>query len=126
MRRRVFDSDHHLFRESVRQFVERTLLPVDERTRDERSLSREVWLEAGRQGFLGMQVPEEYGGQDAGDFRFNAVIGEELAAVAAAYNSMFAITSTCARRTCWSWPPRRRRSAGCPVSAPARSSPRSR
>ncbi|WP_067829942.1 acyl-CoA dehydrogenase family protein [Actinomadura kijaniata] len=91
MRRTVFDQDHELFRESVRGFVERTLLPLDETIRDERMLRREVWLEAGRQGLLGMQVPEEYGGQGADDFRFNAVIGEELARVAAAYNSIVAI-----------------------------------
>ncbi|MEU9019576.1 acyl-CoA dehydrogenase family protein [Actinomadura sp. NPDC048394] len=91
MRRTVFEADHELFRESVREFVERTLLPLDEDIRNERMLRREVWLEAGRQGLLGMQVPEEYGGQDAGDFRFNAVIGEELARVAVAYNSIVSI-----------------------------------
>ena len=91
MRRTVFEADHELFRESVREFVERTLLPLDEDIRNERMLRREVWLEAGRQGFLGMQVPVEYGGQDAGDFRFNAVIGEELARVAVAYNSIVSI-----------------------------------
>ncbi|MBE1535743.1 acyl-CoA dehydrogenase family protein [Actinomadura algeriensis] len=91
MRRTVFETDHELFRESVREFVERTLLPLDEDIRNERMLRREVWLEAGRQGFLGMQVPAEYGGQDAGDFRFNAVIGEELARVAVAYNSIVSI-----------------------------------
>jgi alkylation response protein AidB-like acyl-CoA dehydrogenase len=91
MRRTVFEADHELFRESVREFVERTLLPLDEDIRNERMLRREVWLEAGRQGFLGMQVPEEYGGQGAGDFRFNAVIGEELARVAVAYNSIVSI-----------------------------------
>jgi alkylation response protein AidB-like acyl-CoA dehydrogenase len=97
MRRTVFEPDHELFRESVREFVERTLLPLDEDIRTERMLRREVWLEAGRQGFLGMQVPEEYGGQDAGDFRFNAVVGEELARVAAAYNSIVSIhTDICA------------------------------
>lgn len=91
MRRRVFEDDHELFRESVKQFVERTMLPLDEQIRTERTMPREVWLEAGRQGFLGMQVPEEYGGADAGDFRFNAVIGEEMARLAAAYNSIFSI-----------------------------------
>ncbi|WP_067484703.1 acyl-CoA dehydrogenase family protein [Actinomadura hibisca] len=91
MRRTVFEPDHELFRASVREFVERTLLPLDEDIRNERMLRREVWLEAGRQGFLGMQMPEQYGGQDAGDFRFNAVIGEELARVAAAYNSIVSI-----------------------------------
>jgi alkylation response protein AidB-like acyl-CoA dehydrogenase len=91
MRRRVFEDDHELFRESVKQFVERTILPLDEQIRTERTMPREVWLEAGRQGFLGIQVPEEYGGADAGDFRFNAVIGEEMARLAAAYNSIFGI-----------------------------------
>jgi alkylation response protein AidB-like acyl-CoA dehydrogenase len=91
VRRRVFEDDHELFRESVKQFVERTMLPLDEQIRTERTMPREVWLEAGRQGFLGMQVPEEYGGADAGDFRFNAVIGEEMARLAAAYNSIFSI-----------------------------------
>nr|MBA2348335.1 acyl-CoA dehydrogenase family protein [Solirubrobacterales bacterium] len=36
---------------------------------------------AGEHGFLGMQVPEEYGGAGVGDdFRFNAIIGEECCA----------------------------------------------
>ncbi|MDL4777332.1 acyl-CoA dehydrogenase family protein [Actinomadura xylanilytica] len=91
MRRTVYEADHELFRASVREFIDRTLRPLDEDIRTERMLRREVWLEAGRQGFLGMQVPAEYGGQDAGDFRFNAVIGEELARVAAAYNSIVSI-----------------------------------
>ncbi|MCW2940264.1 MAG: Acyl-CoA dehydrogenase, partial [Actinomycetia bacterium] len=46
MRRRVFEDDHELFRESVKQFVERTMLPLDEQIRTERTMPREVWLEA--------------------------------------------------------------------------------
>lgn len=65
MRRTVYEADHELFRASVREFIDRTLRPLDEDIRTERMLRREVWLEAGRQGFLGMQVPAEYGGQDA-------------------------------------------------------------
>jgi alkylation response protein AidB-like acyl-CoA dehydrogenase len=97
MRRTVFEAEHELFRASVREFVERTLLPLDETIRTERALRRSVWLEAGRQGFLGMQVPADFGGQDAGDFRYNAVLGEELARVAVAYNSIVSIhTDICA------------------------------
>ena len=44
-------------------------------------LPREFWLEAGKQGLLGLEVPEEYGGTGAGDYRFNAVLTEELAKV---------------------------------------------
>ncbi|POM23196.1 Acyl-CoA dehydrogenase [Actinomadura rubteroloni] len=97
MRRTVFEAEHELFRASVREFVERTLLPLDETIRTERALRRSVWLEAGRQGFLGMQVPAEFGGQEADDFRYNAVLGEELARVAVAYNSIVSIhTDICA------------------------------
>ncbi|MCW2942899.1 MAG: acyl-CoA dehydrogenase domain protein, partial [Actinomycetia bacterium] len=56
----VFEDDHELFRESVKQFVERTMLPLDEQIRTERTMPREVWLEAGRQGFLGMQVQRRH------------------------------------------------------------------
>ena len=40
---------------------------------------REVFAAAGANGFLGMAVPEEYGGGGVDDFRFNVVIAEELA-----------------------------------------------
>jgi len=38
---------------------------------------REVFALAGRGGFLGMAVPERYGGAGAEDFRFNVIVGEE-------------------------------------------------
>ena len=46
-----------------------------------KALPREFWIEAGKQGFLGLEIPEEYGGSEAGDYRFNAVLTEELAKV---------------------------------------------
>ena len=39
-----------------------------------------MWLEAGKQGFLGMAVPEEYGGGGNPDFRYNTIITEETTA----------------------------------------------
>jgi alkylation response protein AidB-like acyl-CoA dehydrogenase len=56
-----------------------------------RSIDRSVWLEAGRQGFLGLDVPEKYGGNDADDFRFNAVFAEELAKVSVGLASCMTI-----------------------------------
>jgi len=44
-------------------------------------MPRDFWLEAGKQGLLGLEIPEEYGGSEAGDYRFNAVLIEELAKV---------------------------------------------
>ena len=48
---------------------------------------RDFWLEAGKQGFLGLEIPEEYGGAGADDYRFNAVLLEELSHVNAALGS---------------------------------------
>ncbi|GAA3848229.1 acyl-CoA dehydrogenase family protein [Saccharothrix violaceirubra] len=91
MRRTVFTRDHEDFRESVKGFVDRHLLPrYDDFVRD-RLVARDVWLEAGRQGLLGLEVPEEFGGGGAGDYRFNAVLGEELSKVSAGMASCFGV-----------------------------------
>jgi long-chain-acyl-CoA dehydrogenase len=87
----IYTPDHELFRDSVREFVKREIAPRTEDFIDQRSIDRDVWLAAGRQGLLGLEVPESYGGSAAGDFRYNAVLVQELSAVAAAYSSSFGI-----------------------------------
>ncbi|MGN6246104.1 MAG: acyl-CoA dehydrogenase family protein [Motilibacteraceae bacterium] len=91
MERPIFDEEHEAFRASVREFVDRSIRPNAERFREQRAIDREVWKEAGKQGFLGISVPEEYGGTGNTDYRFNAVLGEELARMGAAYSSSFGI-----------------------------------
>src|ERR1700730_10175273 len=91
MLRTLFEDEHLWFRESVRHFVQRTILPARERHRVEQAIDREVWLEAGSKGFLGLGVPQEYGGSGVNDFRFNAVLGEELSLAGVAYASAFGI-----------------------------------
>lgn len=91
MRRTLYGEDHEDFRGAVREFVARSVAPRAEEFVERRLIDREVWLEAGRQGFLGLEVPEEYGGSAAGDYRFNAVLTEELAAQSMALASSFAI-----------------------------------
>ena len=91
MQRTLFDDDHDEFRKSVQTFVARTILPDHDQMIAGRSIDRSVWLEAGKQGFLGLDVPEEYGGNAAGDLRFNAVFAEELAKVSAALASCMTI-----------------------------------
>ncbi len=85
MKREIYDEDHEAFRASVKEFVDRSVLPHTDEYIAAKALPREFWLEAGKQGLLGLCIPEEYGGSDAGDFRFNAVLQEELAKVGAAY-----------------------------------------
>ena len=75
--RTLFEPEHELFRESYRAFLERHVAPFHEQWEKDKIVDRGVWLEAGKQGFLGMAVPEEYGGGGNGDFRYNVVITEE-------------------------------------------------
>ena len=93
MPRNIYDEDHEAFRSSVREFVERTLVPRAETMIAEHTIPREVWLEAGKQGFFGLTIPEEFGGAGIDDYRFNAVLGEELAKFNAATSSCFGIHS---------------------------------
>jgi alkylation response protein AidB-like acyl-CoA dehydrogenase len=78
--RTLFEPEHQLFRESYRAFLERHVAPYHEQWEKEKIVDRGVWLEAGKQGFLGMAVPEEYGGGGNPDFRYNVIITEETTA----------------------------------------------
>ena len=78
MRRTLYDDDHEAFRASVRTFVDKEIAPHVDEWSAAGITPRELFTAAGKQGFLGMDVPEEYGGGGVPDFRFNAVLGEEL------------------------------------------------
>ena len=77
MRRTLFTEDHRLFRDAFRHFVEKEVVPYYEQWEKDGIVSREMWLKAGQQGFLGMSVPEEYGGAGVDDFSYSAIIAEE-------------------------------------------------
>jgi len=91
MRRTIFDKDHELFRDAVREFLDRNVRPRMEDMRTEHAIPRDIWIEAGKQGLLGLQVPEEYGGSGATDYRYTAVLAEEIARESAALVSCFTI-----------------------------------
>ncbi len=93
MKRTIYDEDHEAFRSSVKEFLDREVAPHLEEHVAEKSIPRDFWIEAGKQGFLGLEVPEEYGGSGAGDYRFNAVLTEELARVNMALPSCVGIHS---------------------------------
>ena len=86
MRRTIFEEEHQLFRETFRQFVEKEMVPHHNFWEQEGIVSRELFEKAGEHGFLGIDLPEEYGGGGINDYRFNQIMGEEfdLAGVAAA------------------------------------------
>jgi alkylation response protein AidB-like acyl-CoA dehydrogenase len=91
MPRNLYSEEHEDFRASVREFVERSLKPRVEEMINLKSIPRDIWLEAGKQGFFGMDIPEEFGGAGAGDYRFNAVLAEEWGHFNAATAACFGI-----------------------------------
>jgi alkylation response protein AidB-like acyl-CoA dehydrogenase len=78
MERTLFEDDHELFRESVRGFIAKELVPHHDEWERAGIVDRGVFTKAGAQGFLGMAVPEALGGGGVSDFRYNVVIAEEI------------------------------------------------
>lgn len=75
--RTLFREEHHMFRETVRKFVEKEIVPYHAQWERDGQVPRELWLKAGAQGLLCCTVPEEYGGLGL-DYLFDVVVFEEL------------------------------------------------
>lgn len=81
MERTIFEQEHNLIRDVVRDFAEENIAPYYEQWEEQGQADKAVlWEKAGQAGLLAPNVPEEYGGMGA-DFRVNACIGEELSAL---------------------------------------------
>lgn len=76
--RAIFNEDHHMFRDTVRKLFDKELLPNLDKFEQEGIVSRGFWEACGAAGLLCPTVREEYGGLGL-DFRYNAVVAEELA-----------------------------------------------
>jgi alkylation response protein AidB-like acyl-CoA dehydrogenase len=79
VKRVVFGAEHEAFRATARAFLEREVRPFHEEWEQQKIVPRAAFAAAARQGLLGFNVPEEYGGGGSVDFRFNAVVAEEMA-----------------------------------------------
>ena len=75
--RTLFNADHEAFRDSFRKFMDKEIAPNHEAWEEQGYVDREVWRKAGANGFLGMTLPEAYGGADA-DKLYSVVQMEEL------------------------------------------------
>ena len=83
MERRIFEPEHHDFRKTVRAFVEAEVVPFHAQWEEDGIVPRELWAKAGALGLLGFMMPEEYGGGGTNDFRYNAILQEEITRVGA-------------------------------------------
>jgi alkylation response protein AidB-like acyl-CoA dehydrogenase len=80
MEQHLYGSEHEDFRQLCRSFLAREAAPHHEEWERAGIVGREVWRKAGAAGLLGMDVDTEYGGGGQRDFRFNAVLVEEIIA----------------------------------------------
>ena len=80
MSRNIFEEEHEIFRDSVRNFMEKEIRPNSDRWHDQGIVDREAFLKAGEMGLLLMWADEQYGGAAVQDFRYEQVLIEENAA----------------------------------------------
>lgn len=83
MRADLLTNEHLMFRDAFRRFAAKEITPHHPQWEKDGLVPRDLWQKAGAAGFLCMDVPETYGGLGAKDFRYNAIISEELVRAAA-------------------------------------------
>lgn len=76
--RRLFQSEHEMFRTSVRKFIEKEIAPHHAQWERDGIVPRELWLKAGETGLLCCTIPEVYGGLGL-DYLFDVIVFEEMA-----------------------------------------------
>ncbi|MEI6315337.1 MAG: acyl-CoA dehydrogenase family protein [Syntrophus sp. (in: bacteria)] len=72
-----YSEEHRIFRNSLRKYLEKEVIPHVEEWEEAGIVPRSAWKGMGEQGFLCMGVPEEYGGLGA-DFLYSVIVIEEM------------------------------------------------
>ena len=83
MEQHLYEAEHEAFRDLCKAFLAREAVPHNDEWDKAGIVDREIWRKAGAAGLLGMDVDEEHGGGGQKDFRFNAVLVEEIVAAGA-------------------------------------------
>jgi acyl-CoA dehydrogenase len=78
VRRGIYDADHEAFRAGFRRFLEKEAVPHTAEWEAAGLVDRSFWEAAGAAGYLGFEAPRTFGGLDIRDFRYNAVMSEEV------------------------------------------------
>ena len=79
MRRTIFEAEHDAFREVIRAFLLKEAVPHVVEWERAGMIPSSFWERAAENGFVGFEAPEAMGGAGVHDFRFNAIIDEEVA-----------------------------------------------
>jgi acyl-CoA dehydrogenase len=73
-----YTEEHRIFRQALRKFFEKEVIPYVEEWEEAGIVPKSIWRKMGEQGFLCMNLAEEYGGAGA-DFLYSVILTEELA-----------------------------------------------
>ena len=76
--RTLFQAEHEQFREAVRSFAAREIVPHLLRWEDNGAVDRTLWRQCGELGFLCPAIPADYGGAES-DRLYSMILLEELA-----------------------------------------------
>jgi acyl-CoA dehydrogenase len=71
-----YSEEHKIFRDSLRKFLDKEVVPHIEEWEEAGIVPKSIWKKMGEQGFLCTSVPEEYGGLGA-DFLYSVIVTEE-------------------------------------------------
>ncbi len=75
---KILSEEHLMFQKTVHDFFEKEAVPHAEKWEKAGVVDRDIWTKAGAMGFLCMDMPEAYGGLGIKDFRYNAILQEEM------------------------------------------------
>ncbi len=81
MKRTLYEPDHEAYRETVREFLSREVVPHQDDWDRDHWIDREVFARAAKAGIYALQVDEEYGGAGEHDYRYRMVVSEEIARI---------------------------------------------
>lgn len=82
-------AEHESFRQALRGFLRKEIIPHIDRWEQNGKIDKEIWLKMGDMGFLALNYPEDYGGVNL-DFYFSKIFCEELSYC---FSGGFAITA---------------------------------
>lgn len=98
MNSQYFKEEHQMFRKSLRDFLAKEVTPNVDQWEKDGEIPKEIYQKFGKMGYLGLELPEKYGGMDA-DIWYSVVMHEEMARVnsggfAAAIGAHFMLAMT--------------------------------
>ncbi|MBP9152561.1 MAG: acyl-CoA dehydrogenase family protein [Flavobacteriales bacterium] len=73
----MFTEEHKIFRQGLRDFLDREVMPNIDQWEEEQRMPKDLWPKFGEMGYFGLNYPEKYGGIDA-DFMYSVIFMEEI------------------------------------------------